>query len=174
MAHGRYRYEALDPASGLRKGTCHVLFADGEIALLDPDSDFSPVEPLKAISGISVERSLLAKKSTLRFDLSGMAIKLQDTVSSDEMARQITTSLARMFPGAMPLKDVKWFEPQVRIARDEFKKNKERAESAEYAATGRDFTEGSQEASWREKAESHLSDLLLARLNGVRWMGRHN
>ena len=66
MAHGRYRYEALDPASGLRKGTCHVLFADGEIALLDPDSDFSPVEPLNAISGISVEAR---QESTLRFDL---------------------------------------------------------------------------------------------------------
>jgi len=133
MAHGRYRYEAQDPANGLRKGTCHVLFADGEIALLDPDSDFSPVEPVDAISGISVERSRLAKKSTLRFDLNGMAIKLTDTVGSDEMGRHITTSLARMFPGAMPLKDVKWFEPQVRIARDEFEKKVERTE---YAARG--------------------------------------
>jgi hypothetical protein len=133
MAHGRYRYEAVDPAKGLRKGTCHVLFAEGEIALLDPDSDFSPVESVDAISGISVERSLLAKKSTLRFDLNGMAIKLTDTVGSDEMGRQITTSLAQMFPGAMPLKHVKWFEPQVRIARDEFEKKVERIS---YAARG--------------------------------------
>jgi len=133
MAHGRYRYEALDPAKALRKGTCHVLFAEGEIALLDPDSDFSPVEPVDAISAISIERSFLGKTSTLRFDLNGTAITLKDTVSSDEMGRQITASLAQMFPGVMPLKHVKYFEPQVRIARAEFEKKVERAE---YAARG--------------------------------------
>ena len=132
-AHGRYRYEAMDPVNGLRKGTCHVLFAEGEIALLDPDSDFSLVEPVDAISGISIERSRLAKKSTLQFDLNGMAIKLTDTVSSDQIGQQITTSLARMFPGAMPLRDVKWCIPQASIARDEFKKKLERIE---YAARG--------------------------------------
>jgi hypothetical protein len=81
MAHGRYRYEALDPANGLRQGTCHVLFADGEVALLDPDSDFGPVEPLEAVSDISVKRSTFSKQSTLRFDLNGMEIKLKDSWS---------------------------------------------------------------------------------------------
>ncbi len=38
-----------------------------------------------------------------------------------------------MFPGAMPLRGVKWFEPQVRLARDEFEKKVERAA---YAARG--------------------------------------
>ncbi len=79
MAHGRYRYEALDPANGVQKGTCHVLFADGEIALLDTDSDFGAVESVDAISGIRVESPLLSKSSSLRFDLNGMAIKLKDT-----------------------------------------------------------------------------------------------
>lgn len=91
VAHGRYQCEVLDQGNGVRLGTCHV-FADGEIAPLDPDSDFSPIEPLDAISGISIERGLLSKKSTLRFDLNGMTITLKDTVSSDEIGRRMTNS----------------------------------------------------------------------------------
>ena len=71
-----------------------------------------------------------------------------------EIGRQITTSLARMFPGAMPLKDVTWFEPQVRLARDEFEKKVERAER--YAARGELSPRDLKKASWRDRHRTAL------------------
>jgi hypothetical protein len=128
MAHGRYRY-SVENADGQREGTCHVLFAEGEIALLDPDTDFSAVEPAASVGGVVFDRPTFGKRS-LRFSLGEVTVSLRDTASSDAVGRQITTALGNMFPGASPLRSLHHFETQVRIAQDEWDTKNERAEYA--------------------------------------------
>ena len=116
-------------------GAAHVTscLLTGRSRFLDPDTDFSAVEPLKAISGISVDRPYFGSMSTLQFKLGCGDIKLRDTVSSDEVRGRITKSLAQMFPGAIPLSHLQSFERLVNVANTRFVRDTERAT---YAARG--------------------------------------
>ena len=100
---GRFKYVIDDP-SGKRsgKGKCHVLFAESQIALFDPGSGFSVVEPLNAVFGSAYLKSRLGKLF-VQFWLAGSLVQLTDTMNPPTTGYRTNLAITKISSSAIPL-----------------------------------------------------------------------
>jgi hypothetical protein len=111
---GRFKYVVDDPwgkRSG--KGKCHVLFAEGEIALFDPSCGFSVVEPLSAVFGTAHMKNRLGK-SFVQFWLAGSLVRLTDAMNPPTLGHRTNLALSKIALGAIPLSHVTFFDRELR------------------------------------------------------------
>jgi hypothetical protein len=113
---GRSKYVIDDPLGQL-SGKCHVLFAEGEIALVDPSSGFSVVEPLHSVFGSAYLTNRLGK-TFVQFWLGGSLVRLTDTMKPPTVGHRTNLAVTKIAPGVFPLSHVTLFDREIRESTD--------------------------------------------------------
>jgi hypothetical protein len=111
---GRFKY-VIDGPLGQRsvKGKCHILFAEGEIALFDPRNGFSLVKSSTAVFGTAHLKNRLGK-SFVQFWLAGWLVQLTDTMNPPTLGHRINLTIRTLSPGVIPLSHVTLFDRELR------------------------------------------------------------